>query len=99
MCTIEINSFRNHAFATFLPYKNESTILPIIISQIAENFVIWTDEFKSYITLINLGFRHKTICHKYEFFNSEIGVNTHTVESFNNELKLEIKKRRGIKRN
>ncbi|KCZ78045.1 hypothetical protein H311_00934 [Anncaliia algerae PRA109] len=37
---------------------------------------------------------HNTICHKYKLINKRIGVRTHTVESFNNELKLEIKRRR-----
>ncbi|KCZ81222.1 hypothetical protein H312_01368, partial [Anncaliia algerae PRA339] len=33
----------------------------------------------------------------YEFINSRSGVNTQAVESFNNCLKLEIKKRKGVK--
>ncbi|KCZ73981.1 hypothetical protein H311_05058, partial [Anncaliia algerae PRA109] len=74
LCIIELNSFRNRAFATILPDKKASTILPIILSQVAENSVFWTDEFKSYANLTNLGFRHKTICRKYEFINSETGV-------------------------
>ena len=39
-----------------------------------------------------MGFVHDTVCHKYTFINPETGANTQAVESFNNSLKLDIKK-------
>ncbi|KCZ79653.1 hypothetical protein H312_02959 [Anncaliia algerae PRA339] len=59
--------------------------------------VIWTDEHKSYQRLNKNGFLHQSVCHKYEFINKTNGVNTQAVEAFHNELKLAIKKRKGVK--
>ncbi len=63
----------------------------------APNSIIWTDEHKSYACLKDFTFTHDSVCHKYQFVNSETDLNTQAVESFNNELKLEIKRRKGIK--
>ncbi|KCZ81872.1 hypothetical protein H312_00631, partial [Anncaliia algerae PRA339] len=64
---------------------------------VAGNSIIWTDEHRAYYNLRNYNFIHQTICHKYEFINSSNSVNTQAVESFNNCLTLEIKRRKGIK--
>ncbi|KCZ77887.1 hypothetical protein H311_01095, partial [Anncaliia algerae PRA109] len=97
LCIIEKGMEHTKAFATIIPDKKESTLVPIICSQVAENSIIWTDEFKSYYNLSKYNFIHNTVCHKYQFINHSTGVNTQAVESFNNELKLEIKRRKGIK--
>jgi transposase-like protein len=70
--------------------KKEDTTIPIIIDKVVEGSIIWTDESKSYSRLGSVGYLHDTVCHKYEF------VNTQAVESFNNELNLERKRRKGI---
>jgi hypothetical protein len=49
-----------------------------------------------YGKLNDIGYIHYIVCHKYEFVNRQSGVNTQAVESFNNELNLEIKRRKGI---
>ena len=72
--------------------KKLLTILPIICANVASNSIIHTDEHKSYSALNNMGFVHDTVCHKYTFINPETGDNTQAVESFNNSLKLDIKK-------
>ncbi|KCZ82414.1 hypothetical protein H312_00072 [Anncaliia algerae PRA339] len=46
-----------------------------------------------------LDYDHDTVCHKYKFVDKNTGTNTQGVESFNNELKLEIKRRKGIETN
>ncbi|KCZ81530.1 hypothetical protein H312_00982 [Anncaliia algerae PRA339] len=58
---------------------------------------IYTDEHKSYSALFIKGFLHSNVFHKYEFVDEQNGANTQAVESFNNELKLLIKKQKGIK--
>ncbi|KCZ80636.1 hypothetical protein H312_01962 [Anncaliia algerae PRA339] len=58
--------------------------------------MIFTNEHKSYNDLSKLGFINKTACHKYNFVNPITGAHTQFIESFNNELKLEIKRRKGI---
>ncbi|KCZ78392.1 hypothetical protein H311_00575 [Anncaliia algerae PRA109] len=44
-----------------------------------------------------MGFHHNTVCHKYEFVSKINKVNTQVVEAFNNELKLMIKSKNGVK--
>ncbi|KCZ73838.1 hypothetical protein H311_05202, partial [Anncaliia algerae PRA109] len=97
LCIVEVETKIIRAYSTIIPDKKESTIVPIICSQVASNSRIWTDEHKSYSNLNSFNFVHHSVCHKYEFINSLNGVNTQAVESFNNCLKLEIKKRKGIK--
>jgi hypothetical protein len=62
----------------------------------ANNTTIYTDELRYYACLSRFNYEHHTICHKYEFVNAVTGVNTQAVESFNNELKLEKKRRKGV---
>ncbi|KCZ81497.1 hypothetical protein H312_01075, partial [Anncaliia algerae PRA339] len=83
-------------FATVIPNKESNTIIPIICRNVVNGSIIWTEEYKSYSSLARNGIWHGTVCHKYEFVNKSNGVNTQAVESFNNELKLEIKRRKGI---
>jgi hypothetical protein len=58
---------------------------------------IWTDEHASYRRLGEHGYEHDTVVHKYHFINPVTAAHTQNVESFNNSLKLEIKRRKGIK--
>ena len=43
------------------------------------------------------GFLHDTVCHKYEFKDPITGVHTQHVKNYINRIKMEIKKRKGIK--
>ncbi|KCZ78689.1 hypothetical protein H311_00273 [Anncaliia algerae PRA109] len=97
LCIVEVGQKITRAFAKIIPNKKIETILPIVISQVMPGSVIWTDEHKSYQTLNKNGFLHQSVCHKYEFVNRTNGVNTQAVEAFHNELKLAIKKRKGVK--
>ena len=72
-------------------------MIPVIREQVAANSIIRTDEHKSYSSLSSYDFTHGTVCHKYEFIDFETGVKIQSIESFYNELKLEIKRRKGIK--
>lgn len=99
LCIIEYENNITRAFATIIPDKSSGTLIPIICSQVAANSVIWTDEHRSYSCLSTFNYIHNTVCHKYEFVNSLTGVNTQAVESFNNIIKYEIKKRKGVKTN
>ncbi|KCZ80115.1 hypothetical protein H312_02477 [Anncaliia algerae PRA339] len=97
LCIVEVRNGIERAFATLIPNKSQETILPIITRQVSSNSTIWTDEHRSYSNLSQLGFFHQTVCHKYEFVNSSNGVNTQSIESFHNEMKNEIKRRKGVK--
>ncbi|KCZ75610.1 hypothetical protein H311_03410 [Anncaliia algerae PRA109] len=97
LCIVEVETKIIGAYFTIIPDKKESTIVPIICSQVASNSRIWTDEHKYYSNLNSFNFVPCLVCYKYELINSLNGVNTQAIESFNNCLKLEIKKRKGIK--
>ncbi len=81
----------HRVFATLIPDKKQETMIPFILDQVVAGSHVWTDEHRSYRCLTSLGFKHNTLCHKYEFVNQENGVNTQAVESFNNFIKRMIK--------
>lgn len=85
------------AFIYIIPNKKIETIIPIIINNVFAGSTIFTDEHLTYQVLTRYGFVHKTVCHKYNFVNPTNGVHTQNIESFNNFLKHEIKKRKGVR--
>ena len=93
LCIVKFEENINRTYACVKENKKALTILPIICANVASNSIIHTDEHKSYSALNNMGSVHDTVCHKYTFINPETGANTQAVESFNNSLKLDIKKR------
>ncbi|KCZ80795.1 hypothetical protein H312_01802 [Anncaliia algerae PRA339] len=97
LCIVEVKDKITRAYAIIIPNKKQETLVPIICDQVASNSIIWTDEHKSYSKLRNYNFVHGTVCHKYQFIDKGTNVNTQAVESFNNLIKLEIKKRKGVK--
>ena len=96
LCIVEVNTRITRAYACSIPDKKAETLIPIICSQVASNSIIHTDEHRSYACLLMYFTEHQTVCHKYEFINRTTLVNTQDVQSFNNELKLESKRRKGI---
>jgi transposase-like protein len=97
LCIVECESGSiKRCFAKVIPNKQQSTIVPIILSQVAANSIIHTDEHRAYYNLRNYFSEHGTVCHKYSFKNPITGVHTQAIESFHNELKLEIKRRKGV---
>ncbi len=73
------------------------TILPLICNQVIIESVIHTDEALCYSNPTNKGYIHKAVCHKYTFVNPVDGTQNQAVEYFNNCLKVEMKKRKGVK--
>jgi len=71
-----------------------NTWMPIICNQVAANSLIWTGEHRSYGGLHSYNYGRGTVGHKYQFTNIT-GVNTQSVASFNNIIKVEIKSRKG----
>ena len=53
------------AFAFVIQNKMSSTLVPIIMAQVASGSIIWTDELSSYRCLSNFEYTHGTVCHKY----------------------------------
>ncbi|KAG0419991.1 hypothetical protein DMUE_6356, partial [Dictyocoela muelleri] len=95
LCIIEFDTEIVRVFACVIENKLETTLVPIICSQVAANSTIWTDEHRSYAKLNEFDYTHDTVCHKYTFINEDTGANTQAVECFNNLLKKDIKSRMG----
>jgi transposase-like protein len=94
LCIVEFDSAISRAFACVIDDKKASTIIPIICDNVEKGSIIYADEHRSYSSLNYIGFSHSTVCNKYEFVNQENFVYTQAVESFNNEIKLEIKRKK-----
>ncbi|KAG0439463.1 hypothetical protein DMUE_2413 [Dictyocoela muelleri] len=93
LCIIELeNRSISMVYATTILIKEKTTLVPIIVYQVSPMSIILTDEHRSYACLHQFNYTHNTVCHKYEYVNSHNAVNTQPVESFHNELKLEIKR-------
>ena len=60
--------------------RTARTIIPIIQKWVAPGTTIMTDEFGAYRRLGRLGYKHKTVCHKYNFVNPRTGAHTQTIE-------------------
>jgi transposase-like protein len=96
ICIVEVRSAICRVLAEVIHDKSASTLLPIIIRRVLSGSTIHTDEHASYRRLSGIGFSHYTVCHKYNFVNPQNGTHTQHVESFNNALKVEVKKKKGI---
>ena len=84
-------------YAEVIKNKSGEILIPISQRIVIPGSIIHTDEHKTYRLLIEKGYIHDTVCHKYNFMDPITGVHTQHVESYNNRIKLEIKKRKGIK--
>ena len=99
LCMVEVDQDGHitRVFAKVISDKRAETIIPLIIRNAVYGSTIYTDEHPSYRSLSSYGFKHFTVCHKYEFVNSSTGTHTQNVESFNNCLKCGIKCQMGVK--
>ncbi|KCZ74656.1 hypothetical protein H311_04376 [Anncaliia algerae PRA109] len=92
---IENNSTR--AFVRVMENKKSEILISIICENVINGSIIYTDKYKGYFKLGKFVLLHKSVFHKYNFVNPINGVHIQHVESFHNEMKLEIKRRKGIK--
>lgn len=84
-------------WAEIVENRNISTLHPIINRVVLPGSKIVTDQWAAYNGLSNMNdYQHLTVCHKYNFVDPTTLAHTQNVESFNNKIKLEIKKRKGI---
>jgi len=81
---------RGNVIAQSVDNVKKNTLFPIIEQNVDKTAKVMTDEFKTYITLKNLGYNHQTIMHQLkQYVNGEISTNT--VEGFFSQLKRMIK--------
>ena len=72
-------------------------LLSIINQIVIPRSIVVTDEWKSYSSLNESNtYQHQTSCQKYCFVDRNTVTRTQNVESYNNKLKLAIKKMKGL---
>ena len=81
-------------FVRIVDDRTRDTLLPIIQENIEIGSTIYSDTFRPYFTLNQLGYQHQMVNHSREFV-SEDGVCTNTIESLWGEIKADLKIRRG----
>lgn len=75
--------------------RDRDTLLPIIKSQIELGSTIFSDQWGAYFTLNEEGYKHDTVNHSKEF-KSATGVCTNGIEGLWGNVKLKIKKMKGV---
>lgn len=78
--------------------RDRETLCDIIASRVRQGSIIFSDEWRAYSNISELGFMHGTVCHKFNFVNPDSGVHTQNIESYWNRQKLRIKKIKGVKK-
>ena len=74
-----LDTTTNIGIVRYVQRRDANTLLPIIRDVVKQRSEIWTDEWRSYNTLSNLGYVHYTVCHKREFKAAD-GTCTNAVE-------------------
>ncbi|KAG0436694.1 hypothetical protein DMUE_4099 [Dictyocoela muelleri] len=95
-----IDTFTNpsRGYAKIIQARDANTLLPVIKSVVFPGSIIHTDEWASYNSLSQeQQYRHDKITHKFNFVDPKTGVQTQSVEAFNNKLKNFIKLQLGCK--
>ncbi|KAG0440025.1 hypothetical protein DMUE_2041, partial [Dictyocoela muelleri] len=84
-------------YAEIVESHSADILIPIIDRVVRPGSYISTDEWAAYGKIESLnGYIHSTVCHKYHFVDPNTHTHTQHVESLNNKIKYEIKKRRGF---
>ncbi|KAH7825938.1 putative ISXO2-like transposase domain [Monocercomonoides exilis] len=63
-----------------VPNRKKNTLIPIIQANVIEGTMIYSDEWKAYQCLETLGYKHLTVCHKYNFRDPLTGTCTNLIE-------------------
>ena len=58
--------------------RSAATLLPIIKNYKRQDSKIYSNEWKAYQQLTDLGFEYDIVCHKYNLIDSETGSHTHS---------------------
>ncbi|KCZ80501.1 hypothetical protein H312_02100 [Anncaliia algerae PRA339] len=72
-CIVEVSNSITWAYATIIPSKEASTIIPINCDKVVNGIFIYTDEHRLYASLTQKGSVHQMVCHKYNFVDKISG--------------------------
>jgi len=86
-------------FIVCVPDRSEKTLLPLIQKFIRPGSIIFSDSWRSYNKIQQLGYQHNKVNHKYNFVDPSTGVHTQNVERMWGAAKWGNKRRRGTARN
>ena len=88
-----IDTITNRVMAEHVETRDADTLLPIIASVVREGSEIWSDCWKAYGQLPDLGFQHATVNHSENFVDPETQVNTQLIECTWSVIKSFLRKR------
>jgi transposase-like protein len=75
--------------------RDSETLLGLIQEHVQTGSIIYSDEWRAYCRLGEIGFEHSTVCHKYHFVDPVNNVHIQHVESYWSRQKLRIKRSKG----
>jgi transposase-like protein len=90
-----VDTVTKRSFVNIVPNRTRATLLPIIQQRIRAGSTIWSDTWAPYFTLNQHGYQHAMVNHSEQFVTDN-GVHTQEIESLWNQIKVEIKIRRGF---
>ena len=78
-------------FIEIVENRNADTIQNVLSKHVAQGSIVYTDSWKGYNGIEEMGIYHKTVNHSNNFVDPFTGVHTNTIEGLWNSMKLQIK--------
>ena len=75
--------------------RTANTLIPLVQRHVAPGSIIYSDQWRPYVQLRNLGYHHDTVNHSVEFVSDD-GVHINNLEGMHGHLKAELKIMRGM---
>ena len=95
----KIKNVNKRLFLLPIEERNIENISEIIKTYVKKGTTIYTDCWKGYNDLKNIGYKHKTVNHMKHFKDPETNVHTNTIEGTSNGLKQSMPPRNRNKKN
>lgn len=73
--------------------KDKDTLSKIVKKYVKKGSKVFSDEWKGYVDVENMGYTHRTVCHKRNYVNPVDGTHTNTIEGNWSGIKYNIPKR------
>lgn len=86
-------------FAITVEDRSAKTLIPLILKHVMPGSIIYSDKWRAYSSLNELGYFHYSVNHSETYVNDETGACTNSVKGTNNALKMKIPVRNRVKEN